>query len=385
MHGPAGIVALPGTDVTEAAPAQRVLRIAWVTNVSAPYRRPVWAEVARHAHLRVGLLADNLPNRRWDAALPEGVARVPMRCKAPTVSGLPMYVLLRTGLEMRQLDAVVLPGWETPAAWQLLVLARLHRVSTIAFYESLAKSHRFSGGPVAFLRRRFFRAADCVLTVGEASTEAALGFGVPRDRVVTTYNAVDVRAINAAAAQAAHDEDKRRRRLIYVGQLIPRKNVDGLLRAFAALPDDTTLTIAGEGAEEARLQRLAVELGVAARVEFVGYVQHDDIAALLASAATLVMPSHREVYGLVVNEALAAGLHAVVSEHSGVLPDVRHMVGVFPTGTDVPSLTSAVAASLEAWNGPVQQPAILGRTPEVMAADVLRAAETARGRNRRRR
>lgn len=374
-----------GPTVTTSAPdAGPPLRVAWVTNVSAPYRRPVWADLAEHANLAVGLLADNLPNRRWDPSLPDGVKRVPIRCKAPMIGDLPMYVVLRSGLALSELDAVILPGWETPAAWQLLFLSRLRSVPSIAFYESLAKSHRFSGGPVAFLRRRFFRSVDCVLTVGEASTAAVLGFGVPRERIVTTYNAVDVKNINAAAIGVVHDEGARGRRLIYVGQLIPRKNVDGLLRAFAGLPDDVTLVIAGEGEQEAELHNVAVGLGIASRVEFVGYVQHDEIAPLLATACTLVLPSHREVYGLVVNEALAAGLHAVVSDNSGVLPDVQHMMGVFSTPTDDVSLRTAITQSLEAWTGPVQEPDILGRTPEIMAADVLRAVRTAGGRARRR-
>ena len=366
------------------ASATSLPRIAWVTNASAPYRRPVWADVARQSTLHVGLLSENLPNRRWDPSLPDGVLRLPLRCVAPTISGLPMYVVLRAGIPLRQVDALILPGWETPAAWQLLALAKLRGVATVAFYESLAKSHRFSRGPVALLRRVFFRAAGCVLTVGDASTQAALAFGVPRERVVTTYNAVDVKRINTEAARAGGEGVGRRHRLIYVGQLISRKNVDGLLRALATLPGETTLAIAGEGREESALRSLASELGVAGRVDFLGYVPHDDIAALLATASTLVLPSHQEVYGLVVNEALAAGLHAVVSEDCGVLPDVRDMTGVYEATDDPASLAAAVARSMDAWTGPIIQPAVLDRTPEVMASDVMLAVRTARSRARRR-
>ena len=360
---------------TTGPPDVTPLRIAWVTNVGAPYRHPVWAALAVNAELQVGLLADNEPNRRWDSELPPGVPRLRTRAWAFHRGEFRLYLLGRPALAGK-LDVVVLPGWELPAAWQLLLEAKLRRIRTVAFYESSTGSHRFAAGPVASARRLFFRQVDAVVTVGEASTQAVLGFGVAPQRVVRTDNAVDVAGIRAAAQEAPGAD--RSQRFVYVGQLIQRKNVDGLLDAFARLPASARLEVAGEGPEESALRARAAELGIDGRVNFSGYVPYADVPALLAGASTLVLPSRAEVYGLVVVEGLAAGLQVVVTDNCGVYADVRDLPGVFPALPEPASLAAAMQASADAWTGPLDQPAVLARTPQAMADAVLRACVVAR-------
>lgn len=346
------------------------LRIVWVTNVAAPYRHPVWAAMGREAVLEVGLLADNEPNRRWNAELPAGVPRLVTKALALHRGELHLYLLLRPTLGGRP-DVVILPGWEMPASWQLLIEAKLRRIPTVAFYESSKGSHRFRTGPVALARRFFFRSVDAVVTVGEASTKAVIAFGVSPKRVMQTDNAVDVATLHAAARGSG--PEYRHHRYVYVGQLIRRKNVDGVLDALAAMPDSARLVIAGEGPEADTLRAYAAELGIASRVEFRGYVPYEQIPHVLAEAATLVLGSRSEVYGLVALEALAAGLHVVVAVNCGVYADVQGLEGVFAADPSPDSLAAAMLESAKTWTGPIAEPAILARTPGKMADEILRA------------
>jgi glycosyltransferase involved in cell wall biosynthesis len=361
------------------APDGKRHRVAWVTNVGAPYRHPVWAALATSADLQVGLLADNEPNRRWDSQLPGNVPRLTTRAFALHRGKLNMYLLWRPALGA-PFDVVILPGWELPATWQLLLEAKLRRIRTVGFYESTTGTHRFASGPVAMMRRLFFRRVDAVVTVGEASTEAVLGFGVKPQRVVRTDNTVDVAAIHSASAVASCPAEDRRERYLYIGQLIGRKNVDGLLEAFATLPASARLVVAGEGPEAAALTQLATRIGIQERVDFRGYVPYSEVPELLLGASTLVLPSHTEVYGLVVVEALAAGLHVVLTDTCGVYADIRDLPGVFATDAAAASIGGAMTASARSWDGPILQPTILARTPEAMAQDVLRACAVARSR-----
>ena len=91
-----------------------------------------------------------------------------------------------------------------------------------------------------------------------------------------------------------------------------------------------------------------------------------------------MLPSRSEVYGLVVIEALAAGLQVVVTDTCGVYADVHDLGGVFPARPSPSSLRKAMLASAAAWTGPLEQPAVLARTPEAMADDVLWACAVAR-------
>jgi glycosyltransferase involved in cell wall biosynthesis len=113
--------------------------------------------------------------------------------------------------------------------------------------------------------------------------------------------------------------------ILYTGIFKPRKNHDGLLRAFKHLLNeigDAQLVIAGPGNEkEASLRRLADELGIAARVVFTGFVAEADLPALYSAAHIYACPSLYEGFGFTVLEAMACGVPVVCSAATS-LPEV---------------------------------------------------------------
>ncbi len=355
----------------------------WVTNIANPYRSPVYAALRRDIALQVGFLAESEPGRRWSRDDEEGVLLPTWQ--VPLGSEQRLYALRPFAWRRRlaaPTAAVVLPGWESPAAWQLRRWARRRGVATVAFYESTGDSHRFRSGPVAWARRWFFRHVDAVLTAGEATTRAVLALGVDPARVVTGFDTVDVERFAAeAAVRRARTPGRAGHRFLYVGQLIERKNVDGALRAFAEVrePGDE-LVVLGDGPLRPELEALATSLGISEAVDLRGYDDGDGLLSAYATSDTLVLPSTQEVWGLVVNEALASGLHVVVSSRAGVAASVDLMRGVFVADPDPVSLAAAMAASRAAWQGPVPEPEMLRHTPEELAGSVRRAVAVGQGR-----
>jgi glycosyltransferase involved in cell wall biosynthesis len=352
-------------------------RFAWVTNVDAPYRRPVWRALGKQADLTVWLTdpsvdRDAAANRGADWATKAGDGYDVRRLPSIRVQrGEARYYLPRTagGAVLRHVDAVLLGGWESPVYWLLAARARLAGVRRVGFYESHRLSRRYTGGVVATARSAWFRSLDAVLVPGEAAADALRADGVNPARIVIGFNAVDVHHFAAAATSrtesAAH-------RFLVVSQLIPRKQIDLVVAALASLPG-ATLTVAGSGPERGSLEQLAVRFGVADRTRFLGSVPQADLPAVYAAADTLVLPSAEEVWGLVVNEALAAGLGVVVSSTAGVAPSVTHMAGVQRVDPTGPGVLDGMRAAVAAWSGPIAEPAILAHTPEAFAADAFRA------------
>jgi glycosyltransferase involved in cell wall biosynthesis len=84
------------------------------------------------------------------------------------------------------------------------------------------------------------------------------------------------------------------------------------------------------------------------------------------------MPSIEEVWGLVANEALASGMHAVVSEKSGVTDLISGMQGVFTCNTDIEAIAEAMSKSRENFKEAIRQPEILKYTPERFADELLK-------------
>jgi len=122
----------------------------------------------------------------------------------------------------------------------------------------------------------------------------------------------------ARVRAAASAPDRRPVPMLYAGRLIPEKRVGLLLRAVARMKTTeprALLRIVGEGSDEARLRRLAAELEIEDRVEWVGRLEGEEsIWRALGAARVAVQPSQREGFGIFPLEALAAGLPVVCVE-----------------------------------------------------------------------
>lgn len=113
--------------------------------------------------------------------------------------------------------------------------------------------------------------------------------------------------------------------LLFAGEIrSPRKNLDLVLKALAALPGPH-LAVAGDTAGSP-YPRMAQELGVAERVHFLG--QRNDLPALLLGGDAFIFPSHYEPFGLVVTEAMASGLPVVVTRQTGAASFVNAEAGL---------------------------------------------------------
>jgi len=114
--------------------------------------------------------------------------------------------------------------------------------------------------------------------------------------------------------------------VLYVGNFMPHKNVDGLLRAWALLPATLRAThrLVLAGADTARrppLEGLARALDLGASVVFTGRVDDADLPALYSACTAFVLPSLDEGFGLPAIEAMACGAPVIVSDR-GALPEI---------------------------------------------------------------
>lgn len=107
------------------------------------------------------------------------------------------------------------------------------------------------------------------------------------------------------------------RAILFVGRHEPRKGLEVLLEAFAGLPGDVRLWVAGEGPETRRL-RERVDRRLGDRIDWLGRLSGDELARRLRGAVAFCAPSlHGESFGVVLLEAMAAGTPVVASDISG--------------------------------------------------------------------
>jgi glycosyltransferase involved in cell wall biosynthesis len=171
---------------------------------------------------------------------------------------------------------------------------------------------------------------------------------VPASAVV--MNCVDSELMRAGPAEGP------RERFLFVGRLVAEKGVPVLLRAVAAAGVDAALDIVGSGALERDYRRLARELGIEARVRFVGPLRGEPLAQAYRNALAVVVPSvWDEAFGIVAAEALSCGRVALVSDRGG-LPEVVDGLGTTFRAGDVDSLARAIRRTIDdpAWREAVE-------------------------------
>lgn len=176
--------------------------------------------------------------------------------------------------------------------------------------------------------------------------------GFRAGRLASGYDAVSVERIRllSGSAIAPGGTPFTRRSFVSVARLVEKKNLAVLIRAYAKYAADVAdprgLELLGDGPLEAELKELAVQLGVADRVTFRGFVQSAEVARTLANALALLLPSIEEQFGLVVIEAMALGLPVVVSDNVGARDElVRDQVNGFVVeANNVEGLARAMAS-----------------------------------------
>lgn len=116
-------------------------------------------------------------------------------------------------------------------------------------------------------------------------------------------------------------------RVLYVGRVVHEKGIRELVAAFAELCDRTEnveLLIAGTGYALDETRRSIEEMGLGARVRFLGWVDHDDLRRLYRESCLVVLPSFSEGLPYAMLEAMAAGRPVVCSDVSGMRELVHH-------------------------------------------------------------
>ena len=279
------------------------------------------------------------------------------------------YVLCGSARKIaRSAQVVVLGGWDSPAYWQIWTVARRRNIPTIGFYEGTGSSIRFKRGLVAKIRSRFYRGCTATLAVGRGSKAALSFMGVEDSRIFILQNSVDTDFFSSGEVERRVGGASGIRWL-YVGQLISRKGIDLLIEAFAMRVENSkedTLTIVGSGAEYGKLSYLSKRLGLNDSVSFVPH-QSDrlELRRYYMSHDALVLPSRQEVFGLVVDEALAAGLYVIVSENAGIANELACVSGALTCEPTVSSIT----ASMGECSALLKKLGHLGSRPRVTPSD----------------
>ncbi len=178
------------------------------------------------------------------------------------------------------------------------------------------------------VKRQILKKCSAALVGGAVQADYLVGLGMSRDRIEFGYDVVDNDYFAQGAAAARADAIRLRARLglperyfFACVRFIKRKNIDGLLRAYAVYRSQSPdapwgLVIAGSGEEKASYDALVRDLSIDG-VAWPGFIQYGALPIYYGLAGAFIHPACAEAWGLVVNEALASGLPVIVSRTVG--------------------------------------------------------------------
>jgi glycosyltransferase involved in cell wall biosynthesis len=234
-------------------------------------------------------------------------------------------VALPRALRRSGADVFLSPYYKGPVVAPCPVVLTIHDLYFIGYG---GRRRPLRAAALAAAARLYARRARAIVTDSEYSRRAVIErLGVDAAKVT----AIGV-AVGAEFAPSPLSDGARARYgiagpyVLYVGNFMPHKNVDGLLRAWASLPAPLRaahrLVLAGaDAARRPRLEALARALDVTATVVFPGRIDDADLPGLYGACAAFVLPSLDEGFGLPAVEAMACGAPVIVSDR-GALPEV---------------------------------------------------------------
>jgi len=199
------------------------------------------------------------------------------------------------------------------------------------------------------------RSARHIITGSHAAKEDIVArLGVPPEKISVVSHAI--KTIFRPDRNAAVLEDVRRRYglkeefVLGIGAADPRKNLVGLVKAYAGLPDALRsqyqlCIVWTHSLLQQELLSLVERLRVRGRVQFLQQVSDEDLASLYNAATLFVFPSHYEGFGLPPLEAMACGTPVVAANNSS-LPEIVGDAGLLVDSADFDALAAAMARML---------------------------------------
>ena len=312
------------------------LKVLLVTNIIPPYRIPLYKYIyqGEDFDLKLIVLAESEANREWQ------IAKDQIKINYKVLPGIHKFIRSREiaihlnwGLWKAILrykpDIVITSGYDMLAYWEAFLYCKAFKKKYILWNGTTLLSAGRINGFIGKIKQMIIRGADRYIAYGKKAAEYLTHMGASKGHIHIGINTVDMNWFRKKTKELYQDKDLREKRskypkflMLYVGQLINRKGIYQLLKGLNELHDPNIgLLIVGSGPQRRELKQFCQAQNLE-NVYFEGFQQQEALLRYYALADVLILPSFKEVWGLVINEALASGLYVLCSNYAGVAYDV---------------------------------------------------------------
>lgn len=258
------------------------------------------------------------------------------------------HVVVADALRKQKLDVFHAPAYIIPYQYRGRSVITIHDLAIYRHPEWFPPKQKFS---TAVLVPSSVKRASKVIAVSKATAKMVQEcFGTPKEGIATVYEGMSkVKRIAVKTRQhILNTAGVQERFFFYVGTIEPRKNLEGLVKAFDAFIEanpryrDMQLVLAGaKGWKHERIFRSIARARWSMNIRYLGYITTEQKTALMQSCVAFVFPSLWEGFGLPVLEATAMGVPVLTSKISS-LPEVGGDGAVYVNPRSIPSIQKAL-------------------------------------------
>ena len=295
------------------------MNVLFLTNLPSPYMVNFFNELGKQCNLTVVFERsfsserngrwDNFSFDNFDGVILRGI---PMSPDSALSVGVCRYLT-------RKYDYIIVSNPMTPTGIIAIEYMRLRGIKYII--ESEGSFPKDGKGVKEWFKKHIISNAWAYFSTTARADEYFLAYGAEKEKIYhyPFTSIYDKDILNVPLEK--HQKEELRQELclcgnkiaIAVGRLIPLKRYDDLIKAWKTVPDDWQLYVLGEGEELSNLMGLVEEFGLK-NIEFMGYKEKEELINFYKAADLFVHPTSTDVWGLVINEAMACGLPVITTE-----------------------------------------------------------------------
>ncbi|MCX6291608.1 MAG: glycosyltransferase family 4 protein [Bacteroidetes bacterium] len=312
-----------------------VKKVIIVTNIPNPYRIPLFNEVNKQfekAGIKLKVLFGSLgySRRQYKIDMNEchfeySVLNSPKFDLGDNEKTYFTYKGLVKAINREKPDAIIVGGYSVVTI-RLWLRSLFRKTRYIIWSGSVHREGYYDSRIRRIIRKIVTGRAVAFIAYGSKAKEYLVDLGAEEKEIFIARNTVDTKFFQTRTdeirSQSAGDGTFR---FTYVGFITLRKNLMQLMEAVKLLAEkrkDFVLDLVGEGNDKPVFEAFIKKNGLEEMVNFIGFVQKSEVPVYLARSSCFIFPSEYDIWGLVVNEAMAAALPCISSKKSGVTVDL---------------------------------------------------------------
>ncbi len=298
------------------------MKVLFLSNIPSPYRVSFFNELGKLCDLTVIFERESAADRdkRWDSGQYENFNAVFLKgieigADASFSLGYLKY------LKKNKFDVIVLAGYSSPTGILSFIHCRLHKIPYIV--SSDGAFMRDEKGLKYKFKRFLLSKAQAALVTNEETKNYISSYGINRDKIhIYPFTSLHQSDLKENVISLAEKQDLKKKLginegkvVISVGQFIYRKGYDVLLQAWQNQNSNVGLYIVG-GTPTDEYFALVNDLKLN-NVHFVDFMSKQELMKYYEAADLFVLPTREDIWGLVINEAMACGLPIITTDRCG--------------------------------------------------------------------